>query len=319
MAGRAPSAPLVSGRTVLFVNVRSREGEASLPMARAALEAAGVALDDAQAVEPDELPARVEAAVAAGARTVIVGGGDGSLSAAARVLARTGVALGVLPLGTANDFARTLRIPSELAAAARVIARGHARRVDVGWTGGRAFLNAASLGVSSELTRRLDDGLKRWAGALAYPVAGAAAATQPPFQLRLELGGRVEELPALQVVVGNGRYHGGGRLVAPGARADDHLLDIYVLAAAGTEGRVRDRASDLASLGRYALLLLRGRHLEHPRVFHARATTASVRTDPPLEVDADGELAGTTPAEFRVAPDALTVLAPRRAWWRRRR
>lgn len=320
MAGRAPARPPVSGRTALLVNVRAREGEDALAAARAALEGAGVVLDSARAVEPDALPAHVEAELAAGARRVIVGGGDGSLSAAARVLAGTGVALGVLPLGTANDLARTLRIPPELPAAARVIARGQARRIDVGWAGDHPFLNAASIGVSSELTRRLDDGLKRRAGTLAYPVAGAAAATVPPFRLELSLDGRVARLDALQVVVGNGRYHGGGRLVAPRARPDDHLLDVYVLAAESTSGRVRlrDRVRDLASLARYALLLLRGRHLEHPRVFHARGATASIRTDPPLEIDADGELAGATPAEFRVAPSDLVVLAPRRSWLRRR-
>ena len=172
---------------------------------------------------------------------MIVGGGDGSLSAAARVLAGTGAVLGVLPLGTANDFARTLRIPTDLAAASRVIARGRVRRIDLGWTGRHAFLNAASVGASSELTRRLDDRLKRRAGKLAYPVAGAAAAAQPPFRVRIGVDGRTEELDALQVVVGNGRYHGGGRLVAPDARVDDHLLDVYVLVASSTPGRARLR------------------------------------------------------------------------------
>lgn len=320
MARDAPARPgLSAGRAVLLVNVQAREGEDALAAARAALAGAGVVLAGAHAVEPGELPARIEAELAAGTGRVIVGGGDGSLSAAASVLAGTGAVLGVLPLGTANDFARTLRIPDDLAAAARVIARGLVRRVDVGWTGGRAFLNAASVGVSSELTRRLDDGLKRRVGTLAYPVAGAAAGVQPPFRVRLGVDGRFQELDALQVVIGNGRYHGGGRLVAPGARVDDHLLDIYVLAATSAGGaRLRGRLGHLASLARYALLLLRGRHLEHPDVFHVRATRASLRTEPALEIDADGELAGTTPAEFRVAPGGLAVHAPARTWLRRR-
>lgn len=316
--GAQTRSELSARRAVLLVNVRAREGEESLAAARAALSDAGVALGGAHAVEPGALPARIEAELAAGAERVIVGGGDGSLSAAARVLAGTGAVLGLLPLGTANDFARTLRIPGGLAAAARVIARGRVRRVDVGWAGGRAFLNAASVGVSSELTRRMDDGLKRRAGRLAYPVASAAAATHPPFRLRLEVDGRIEELDALQLVIGNGRYHGGGRLIAPGARADDRLLDVYVLVAESAPGRarLRDRVSDVASLARYALLLLRGRHLEHPRVFHVRAARVSVQTDPPLDIDADGELAGTTPTEFRVAPGDLAVLAPPRRWFR---
>ncbi|WP_232288266.1 lipid kinase [Anaeromyxobacter sp. K] len=314
MARRAPAHPGLSagGEAVLLVNAAARKGDAALSAARAALEAAGVVLAEALVVEPGGLTERVEAAVAAGAGRVIVGGGDGSLAAAASALAGTGAALGVLPLGTANDFARTLGIPDDLARAGKVIARGRVRRGDVGWAGRRAFLNAASVGASSELTRRLDDGLKRRAGTLAYPVAGAAAAGQPPFRARLEVDGRTEDLHALQVVVGNGRYHGGGRLIAPRARADDHLLDVYVLTSASSPGapRLRDRLRDLAGLARYALLLLRGRHLEHPGVLHVRATRASLWTDPPLDIDADGELAGSTPAEFRVAPGQLAVLAP---------
>lgn len=303
---------------MLIVNVKARAGEDALALAQSSLERAGVALAAVHAVDADELRGRIEAELAAGADRVIVGGGDGSLSAAAGALAGTGAALGILPLGTANDFARGLRIPDDLAAAARVIVADRLRRVDVGWAGTRAFLNAASVGASSELTRRLDDGLKRRAGTLAYPVAGAAAAAQPPFKVRLGVNGRTEELDALQVVVGNGRYHGGGRLVAPGARGDDRLLDVYILAASSTRrrARLRDRLGDLASLARYALLLLRGRHLEHPGVLHVRCTRASLWTDPPLDIDVDGELVGTTPVEFRVEPAALTVIAPRRAWWR---
>lgn len=301
-------------RTVLLVNARSRRGEEEFEEARRALAAAGVSVDAAHALhEPDELAGRIREELDRGATRVLVGGGDGSLACAAGVLAGTGAALGVLPLGTANDLARTLRIPADLEGAARVFARGATRDVDLAWAGGRPFLNAASFGVSSELTRRLEGGLKRHAGKLAYPVAGAAAATaQEPFHVALEVDGRTVELDALQVVVGNGRYHGGGRLVAPRARLDDHRLDVYALEASSDAGEARapDRLRDLAALARYAYLLLRGKHLEHPGVFHARATRVVARTDPPLEIDADGEVSGTTPAEFRVDPGALRVIAP---------
>jgi YegS/Rv2252/BmrU family lipid kinase len=301
-------------RTVLLVNARSRRGEEEFEEARRALAACGVAVDAAHALhEPDELPARIRDELGRGAKRVVVGGGDGSLSCAAGVLAGSGAALGVLPLGTANDFARSLRIPAELEGAARVLARGATREVDLAFAGSRPFLNAASFGVSSELTRLLDAGLKRRAGKLAYPVAGAVAATsQEPFRVTLALDGRTVTLDALQVVIGNGRYHGGGRLVSPRARLDDRRLVVYALAAASEarETRAPDRLRDLASLARYAYLLLRGRHLDHPDVFHAEARTVVARTEPPLEIDADGELAGHTPAEFRIRPGALTVIAP---------
>jgi YegS/Rv2252/BmrU family lipid kinase len=295
-----------------LVNARARGGAGELARARDALVRRGVALAAAHEVaDAAALRRLVRDALARGADRVVVGGGDGTISAAAGVLAGTEAALGVLPLGTANDFARSLRIPADLERAAAVIARGRVRTVDVGRAGRRAFLNAASVGVSSALTRRLGPELKRRAGKLAYPVAGAAAATAPPFRARIEWDGEALELRALQIVVGNGRYHGGGRLVAPGARIDDRALDLYVVAApgkraAGARGRVRE----LAALARYAFRLLRGRHLEDPAVLHARAARVAVRTVPALEVDADGELAGRTPVDFRIDPAALRVLAP---------
>jgi YegS/Rv2252/BmrU family lipid kinase len=306
-------------RTVLLVNARARRGEEAFEDARRALSASGVALDAAHRLEePEALRAILGEELERGATRVVVGGGDGSLSCAAGLLAGSGATFGILPLGTANDFARTLRIPTDLEGAARVVARGAAREVDLAFAGARPFLNAASFGVSSELTRRLDGGLKKHAGKLAYPVAGAAAATaQEPFRLVLEVDGRTVELDALQVVIGNGRYHGGGRLVAPRAQLDDHRLFVYALAAASNGGDGPGRLRDLAALARYAYLLLRGRHLDHPRVFHAEAPRVVARTDPPLEIDADGELAGTTPAEFRVVPRALRVLAPPARRWAR--
>ena len=122
-------------RTVLVVNVRARRGEEWFERARAGLAERGVELFGAYAVDPAELPERVREELARGAERIVVGGGDGSLAAAARVLAGTGAALGVLPLGTANDFARSLHIPDDLEGALRVVARGAERAVDVAWLG----------------------------------------------------------------------------------------------------------------------------------------------------------------------------------------
>jgi diacylglycerol kinase (ATP) len=307
---------VTGARTVLVVNARARRGEHLFDRAREELVRADVVLRAAEEVkDPAAVPDRVRAALADGADTVVVGGGDGTLAAAAGVLAGSTAALGVLPLGTANDFARTLGLPSDLRAAARAVASGARREVDVGRIGDRVFLNAASVGVSSGLTRRLDAGLKDRAGMLAYPAAGAAeAASVRPFRAELEVDGARRELDLLQLVVGNGRFHGGGRLVAPGARLDDRHLDLYFLesASGAPEPDGPDRLREVARLARYALLLVRGRHLEHPAVHHERVKRVVLRTEPSLEVDADGELVGETPATFEVWPRQLTVLAPTR-------
>lgn len=296
---------------VLLVNVQARRGEALFERAREELVRAGVLLRHAEPVsDPAALPARAAALARAGAERVVVGGGDGTLAAVAGALAGGRAALGVLPLGTANDFARSLGIDAgDLAGAARVVAGGVVRRVDVGRVGERAFLNAASAGVSSGVARRVDAELKQVAGALAYPVAGAAEAAQvEPFRVRLSVDGAIREGLALQVLVGNGRFHGGGRLVAPEAALDDRLLDVYAVEVEAGEGAERVRT--MTRLAGYALRLLQGRHLDDPAVFHARGRAVTLETDPALEVDADGERACRTPVAFRVEPGALRVLAP---------
>ncbi|HET8538700.1 MAG TPA: lipid kinase [Anaeromyxobacter sp.] len=310
MARPAARRRVTGPRTVLVVNAAARQAGRALSRARASLARRGVVLAAEHEVRDGAALVRaIRRELGRGAARVVVAGGDGTISAAAGVLAGTGAALGVLPLGTANDFARSLRIPSDLDRACAVVARGEVRPVDVAFAGRRPFLNAASAGASSAAARRLTPGLKRRAGALAYPVAAAGAARAGPFEARLEADGAVLEGWAVELVVGNGRYRGGGRLVAPRARPDDGRLDVYLVTAG--EGRAPPGpVRRWAVLARYAARLLRGRHLEDPRVHHARAARVTVATRPRLELNLDGELAGWTPAEIRVAPGALRVLAP---------
>jgi YegS/Rv2252/BmrU family lipid kinase len=264
--------------------------------------------------DPQALGDAVRDALAHGVRRVIAGGGDGTVSLVAQILAGRGdVTLGVLPLGTGNDFARNLHLPRDLERAARVVAAGRERAVPVGVANGRVFLNALSFGISSAVTHRLTSELKRRAGMLAYPVAAAAEALSPkPFRVAVESDGGSFETDALQVVVGNGRYHGAGTLVAPDAVLHDAELDVYVVgAAAGPEDEgMAARAGNAWTLARVGLLLRRGRHLEHERVRRLRCTQARLTCDPVQEVDADGELCGTTPLTCSVRARALRVLVP---------
>jgi YegS/Rv2252/BmrU family lipid kinase len=294
------------------VNAAARQGEESAARARKALHARGVELDDVQIVpEPERLPEVLRAAVARRPARLLVGGGDGTISLTAGLLAGTEIALGVLPLGTGNDFARNLRLPRELEAACDVVAAGETRAVAVAVANGRVFLNALSLGVSAAIARRLTPELKRRVGPLAYPVAAAGEALAPePFRVTLDLPGDRRALDALQVVVGNGRFHGGGTLVAPGATIDDDLLDVYVVEAAGASAAGVDRARNAFRLARLGLLLARGRHLEHAGVLHLRCRELVLDAEPAQEVNADGELLGRTPVRCEISPRRLRVLAP---------
>lgn len=314
-AAREPSA--------LFVNTASRTGEESFDAAKECLTGLGLPLVLAQPIDaPERIPELVREALRSGVKRVLVGGGDGTLSAVAAELCGRDVRMGVLPLGTGNDFARSLRIPTSLAGACAVAAFGEVRRVDVGLANGRPFLNAASVGLSSAITERLTSELKRLLGRGAFTVAAVSEGwSHRPFQVVLESKLGTETLEVHQVVVGNGRYHGGGRLVAPGASPLAHRLEVYAIrsvqrpdgtadAAAGPEPDAHTRLHDRWTLLRVGLLLLRGRHLEHPAVVHRTLESLRLVADPVQEVDVDGELLGQTPVEFALQPGALQVLVP---------
>jgi len=146
-------------RVLLLHNAKARQGGGALGPVRSRLEAGGLAVT----VEPfDNLPeiARDIARLHESADAIVVCGGDGSISSAAPAVMDSGLPLGIIPAGTANDLARTLSIPLDFAAAADLVVAGHTRRIDVGTVNGHAFFNVASIGVSSELAQKLDPEIK---------------------------------------------------------------------------------------------------------------------------------------------------------------
>ncbi len=199
----------------------------------------------------------------------------------------------MLPLGTANDFARTLGIPGDLDAAAGVIADGHVRLVDLGRANDAYFLNVASLGMSVAATSELSPAIKRRFGPLAYLYAGARAFTRnPTFRLRVQHGPDSIETTAHQVVVGNGRFYGGGVLVSQQSSLEDGMLHAYAL---GTRGRWH-------LLTTIAMLRL-GVPIDRPGDYFLQTTRLEVETCPPLAVNCDGEIRTTSPVTFAVEPE----------------
>jgi YegS/Rv2252/BmrU family lipid kinase len=231
---------------------------------------------------------------------VVVGGGDGTVNAAAAGIMETGLPLGILPLGTANDLARTLRLPTDPAAAAQVILDGHIREIDLGEVNGHFYFNVASIGFSARLARRLTrDAKQRW-GVLGYSVVGAKLFSEGrPFTVHIEHDGTIETVRTVQVSVGNGRYYGGGLQVDATAQPDDGLLHVYSL--------------EVPHVG-YVLPMLpalrRGTHGAWKRVRAFESTELTLRTRRRHEVNADGELVTTTPAHFRVHAEAVRVFVP---------
>jgi YegS/Rv2252/BmrU family lipid kinase len=234
---------------------------------------------------------------------IVIGGGDGTLSKALPTLLKLNRPLAVLPLGTANDFARTLGLPADPLQAAKNTLNGREHTVDVGLANGKPYLNVASVGVASEVIKRQSKALKRSWRVLAYAISlGRAVRRLQPFIAELEIDGRPRwSAVVYQVSVANGRYHGGGLTVAEDAAIDDGKLDLYVV----YPGTFWQLVTCLTHL-RFGLM-------RKPSVLdRGAAARVKLMTARPRDVDADGRLATTTPAEFTLRHKALKVIVPRK-------
>ncbi len=291
----------------LIVNTRSRSGERTFFQALDRLQELGVTLGPTYAVrDPVRLPETVRDILDDGLeyRVLILGGGDGSVSSVVDFLAHRDVTLGLLPLGTANDFARTLEIPVDIEQACHTIARGKVVDVDLGLARDNYYVNVASTGLSVKVTQALSPRLKK-IGALAYPMAAIRAFfDHEPFSARLTFpdGDRepVEYGRLLHLAVGNGRFYGGGIVVAPEASIDDRRLDVLAIEL----GQPRT----LLGVARY---LKSGDFIRMEGVHHHRTERVRLETEPELPINIDGEVVTSTPQDFAVAHNALKVIVPR--------
>ncbi|PXY22449.1 diacylglycerol/lipid kinase family protein [Prauserella muralis] len=258
-------------------------------------------LDVLSANTVEESRALMTDARAAGLDVLVVVGGDGAAHQAVQFCAGTDVALGVVPSGTGNDFARALGVPADPLAAtetiAAALAQGRTRRIDLGQVGGTWFGTVLCAGFDAMVNERANR--MRWpSGRRRYDlavVAGLAALRPRPLVVRTE-SDRLE-LDATLVAVGNTGWYGGGVPVCPDARPDDGVLDVTVVGRATR-----------SQLLRMLPTLRTGRHLRHPAVRTLRAREVSLSgSDWPAY--ADGESLGRLPVSIRCAPESLTVLA----------
>ena len=298
-AGATP-APVARSRTaLLLLNRKARNGSAPIDTALEVLAKGGLTVVE----HGCEGPGAMAEAIRAGAATadcIIVGGGDGTLNSAAPAIVETGLPFGILPLGTANDLARTLGIPPDPLAAAQIIVDGVERRIDIGDVNGRLFFNVASIGFSAELARELTSEAKSRYGVLGYAFASMRLlARMRPFTAFIEHDGGIDKVKTVQVSVGNGRHYGGGMTVDETAEPDDGQLHVYSLEL--------DHWWQLVAL---APALRRGTQgsWQNVRVFTTDRVT--IRTRRGRSVNTDGELTTATPAHFSIFPRAVRVYAP---------
>lgn len=286
-------------RALVLLNAKARQGDSALQPVRDRLEAGGLVVT----VEPFEnLPeiARDVARLHREADLIVVCGGDGSISSAAPAVIESGLPLGIIPAGTANDLARTLSIPLDFAAAADVIVQGHRRLIDVGTVNGHAFFNVASIGLSSELAQKLDPEIKKRFGRLGYAFAALRILVGAKrFRAQITEKGRHTSVASYQIAIGNGRLYGGGNVVAETAAIDDGNLDLYSL--------------EMRNLWKLALMLRAfrsGTHGAWQEVRTAKCVEFDIRTRSPMPINTDGEIVTATPGHFRVLPRAISVLIP---------
>ncbi|MDB5717963.1 MAG: putative diacylglycerol kinase [Sphingomonas bacterium] len=286
---------------VLIINVRSRKGRKLFREACRKLRAAGITLTATYALrDPKKLEPTVRQAVSDGAKMLIVGGGDGSLSCAVDHLVREKCVFALLPLGTANSFARSLGIPLDLDGAIDVIANGERRRIDLGMIDNDYYANCAAIGISPLIAETVPHRLKAVLGRAGYLGWAAWQMTKfRPFKLTVGEGDTAETIDALEVRIANGGYHGGTELI------DDAEVDSGEIVVQAVVGNSRHRLlwSWLASV-----LRLRARRYT-TREFHGRSLR--IVTDPPLPISIDGEVLAHTPVTAHVARAVIEVAAPR--------
>jgi diacylglycerol kinase (ATP) len=231
---------------------------------------------------------------------VVLAGGDGTVNAAAPALLETRLPFAIIPLGTGNDLARTLGIPEEPAAAARVAAEGRLRAIDVGLANDVPFFNVASIGFGVDLTHALTRDAKRRWGKLGYAVAAMRVlARMRPFSAAIRCGDQVVRSRTVHVAVGNGRHYGGGMTVSERSRIDDGTLDVFSL-----------EVGSVWSLIRLLPALRRGDHGRWHEVHTAEGEEVEIRTRRRRAVNTDGEITTRTPVVFRVLHQAARAFVP---------
>lgn len=282
-----------------MVNSGSRRSEESAESAKTALEEAGFEIEPYLPCQPDHLSQVLAELCESELPLVFVGGGDGTLSLAAGEFAHSQSVVGFVPLGTGNQLAKELGIPTDLAKTAVELAEGKVVSLDLARVNGRPLVTVATVGLSTEIARNLV--LKQQIGKLSYvPAAIKAAIETEPFLYTLKTDDGTTTGTAIQIVIGNGRSHAGPFWTAPDASLSDGLLTCYTVGPMnGKEGAVA------------AGLALVGMQDRTEGISRFRGSSFELSTQPPLPVIIDGEEAWFDTIQASIEPGALQVLVPK--------
>ena len=238
---------------------------------------------------------------------VIAVGGDGTINEIIQALAGSETALGVLPGGTANVWAREVGIPLDVSGAREVLVHGQRRHIDLGCANKRYFLLMAGIGLDGEVTQAVEKKPLKRLGALAYLLMGAwLGLNYPSFRAFLQVDGRVVKVNSLQIIIGNTQLYGGAVKYTWHAKCDDGLLDICII-----------RKHDMWNRVLIFLDFILHREQRRQWVYYMTCKSVKLRTRRPIAMQIDGDPAGYTrkgypPVTFTIAPGALKVIVPQK-------
>lgn len=288
-------------KVVLLVNTKSRRGQRYGHRTRQLLPYYGLRPDKIIEVKhPKRLQSYITNALKQQPTLLIAGGGDGTISQVANRLAYKDITLGILPLGTTNNFARSLGLPLTLDSAIEVIANGKTSAIDLAQAGEHYFANVASLGVSVKIATSVPSGLKRRAGRLAYVLTSAKTLlNHHAFYATLTDQDSTSRFRTHQLIVANGSTHS-GLPIATDAHIDDKLLTVFKIGGVSRWHLIWD-GLQIAAMSRY-------RKLSHGAYINTGKVT--IDTEPKQQVEIDGEVIASTPITIAIAPDALKIKVP---------
>lgn len=221
---------------------------------------------------------------------VIAAGGDGTINEVVNGMAEQEYRpkLGVIPVGTTNDFARALHIPRDIAAAAEIIAKGDTIPVDIGRMDDKYFINIAGGGRLTELTYDVPSKLKTMLGQLAYYLKGIEMLPSlKATQVRIEYDGKLFEGEVMLFLVALTNSVGGFEKLSPNSSINDGMFSLLIL-----------KDTNLADFIRIASLAIRGEHINDPNVLYTKANRIKVTSEEKVQLNLDGEFGGLLPAEF---------------------
>lgn len=288
---------------IIYNPTSGREGfKQKLPDVLVTLEQAGYITSAHETTEKGDATKAARFACEEKFDLIIAVGGDGTINEVVSGMAEQPhrPSLGIIPAGTTNDFARALKIPRQIDKAVQSIVNGHEEALDIGKVNEHYFINIAGGGKITEVSYEVPSKLKTVLGQLAYVMKGVEMLPRlRPIHTRIEYDGEVFEDNIMLFLIANSNSVGGFEKLAPDARMNDGVFDIFVL-----------KNTNIAEFVRVISDALRGQHISNKHVFHATANEIKVTTEETMQLNIDGEYGGLLPGHFKNLKQHIRYILP---------